>query len=90
MFPEAKNILIQPLVPHMKIGRAMVISGESKVEISIENSNKAIMTVDGKQYKTPVTENNLITVSKSSYVATFLREKDPNAFYKDLFEFLST
>ena len=90
MFPEAKNILIQPLVPHMKIGRAMVVSGESKVEISIENSNEAIMTVDGKQYETPVTKNNLITVSKSRYVATFLREKDPSAFYKDLFEFLST
>ena len=90
MFPEAKNILIQPLVPHMKIGRAMVISGESKVEISIENSNEAIMTVDGKQYETPITEKNLITVSKSPYVATFLREKDPNVFYKDLFEFLST
>ena len=29
VFPEAKNILIQPLVPHMNIGRAMVISGES-------------------------------------------------------------
>ena len=90
MFPEAKNILIQPLVPHMKIGRAMVISGESKVEISIENSNEAIMTVDGKQYETPITEKNLITVLKSPYVATFLREKDPNVFYKDLFEFLST
>ena len=89
MFPEAKNILIQPLVPHMKIGRAMVISGESTVEVGIENANQAIMTVDGKQYETPVTQNNQVTVCKSPYIATFLREKDPKAFYKDLFEFLS-
>ena len=89
MFPEAKNILIQPLVPHMKIGRAMVISGESTVEVGIENANQAIMTVDGKQYERPVTQNNQVTVCKSPYIATFLREKDPKAFYKDLFEFLS-
>ena len=89
MFPEAKNILIQPLVPHMKIGRAMVVSGESIVEVGIENANQAIMTVDGKQYETPVTQNNQVTVCKSPYIATFLREKDPKAFYKDLFEFLS-
>ena len=89
MFPEAKNILIQPLVPHMKIGRAMVISGESTVEVGIENANQAIMTVDGKQYETPVTQNNQVTVCKSPYIATFLRQKDPKAFYKDLFEFLS-
>ena len=89
IFPEAKNILIQPLVPHMKIGRAMVISAGSRVEVGIENANQAIMTVDGKQYETPITQNNLVTVSQSPYVATFLREKDPKAFYKDLFEFLS-
>ena len=89
IFPEADNILVQPLVPHMKIGRAMVISGESNVEIDITNSSKAIMTVDGKQYKNLLTQNDAVTVSKSPYVVTFLREKDPNAFYKDLFDFLS-
>ena len=89
IYPEADNILVQPLVPHMKIGRGMVVSGESKVEVGITNSSEAIMTLDGKQYKTPLIENDVVTVAKSPHVVTFLRDKDPKAFYKDLFEFLS-
>mgnify|MGYP001078677748 CR=1 FL=1 len=89
IYPEAKTILIQPLAPHMSLGRAMVISGESRVEISIANGSDAIMSVDGTQYGTAIKYDDIVTVSKSPYAALFLREKDPDAFYKNLSELLS-
>ena len=81
--PDMDALVINPICPHSLHSRTLVVKGDSKVKIKIENGQGAIMADAGNQL--PIDNQNAIKIEKSSKKATFVGNYKSD-FYKKLLE----
>ena len=82
LYPEAEEIVIQPLAAHMSFQTGLVVSQESVVELTLKRGRDAIMSVDGST--DAIEPGQTIIIERSPYVASFLRKDPPESFYATL------
>ena len=80
--PELRNILLVPIAPHLSVDRAVVLSEGASVGIIVKSEN-AVLSVDG-QLPTPLSEDDLVTVTAADVTAQFVRFGDPGYFYRNI------
>ena len=81
LYPEAREILIQPVAAHMGMQTGLVVNEESIVELVVESESGAGLSVDS------FTDAGLgcgdrVVVERSAYNAHFLRSGPPSEFYR--------
>lgn len=81
--PEARNILLVPVAPHLSIDRAIMLSEGSNVSIAIETSHQAVVCIDG-QTPDSIENGDLVNIRASNHSARFVRFQDPGYFYRNL------
>jgi len=83
--PQLKNILLQPIAPHLSMDRAIVLSQGAVVKVFVHTDHQAILTVDG-QFEYELRDGDWVTVQASRNVGRFLRLQDQTYFYRTLME----
>lgn len=81
--PELRNILIQPIAPHLTLNRAIVLAEGAQVRIVVGTDHEAILTVDG-QMNTPLVNGDEILVEASEHISRFVRLGPRGYFYNAL------
>jgi NAD+ kinase len=81
--PEARIMLVQPIAAHMSLKTALVVPGESVVELTVTGDQAAVLNVDGLS-AADVGPDDQVVVQCSPHVARFLRASPPSAFYATL------
>ena len=82
LYPEAKEIVIQPLAAHMSFQTGLVVSQDSVVELTLKRGRDAIMSVDGST--DAIEAGQTVVIERSPYVASFLRKDPAESFYATL------
>jgi NAD+ kinase len=82
LYPEAKEIVIQPLAAHMSFQTGLVVSQDSVVELTLKRGRDAIMSVDGST--DAIEAGQTVVIERSPYVASFLRRDPAESFYATL------
>ncbi len=82
LYPEAKEIVLQPLAAHMSFQTGLVVSQESVVELTLKRGRGAIMSVDGSTDS--IEAGQSIVIERSPYAASFLRKAPAESFYSTL------
>ena len=82
LYPEAKEIVIQPLAAHMSFQTGLVVSQDSVVQLTLKRGRDAIMSVDGST--DAIEAGQTVVIERSPYVASFLRRDPAESFYATL------
>ena len=82
LYPEAKEIVIQPLAAHMSFQTGLVVSQDSVVELTLQRGRDVIMSVDGSTDS--IEAGQTIVIERSPHVASFLRKEPAESFYSTL------
>lgn len=85
LYPQAKEIVLNPICPHPTFNNSLVLSSQSIVELKVRTDNQAVLSVDG-QVNIALEGEQTIKVSISPHVARFLRLQPPTVFYSTLVE----
>ena len=83
LYPEAKELLLQPIAAHMSFQTGIVISADSVIELRVNSEHDAVLSVDGSS-DTVLKPDDGLTIRKSPHSARFLRKARPAEFYATL------
>ena len=83
LYPEANLIEVQPIAAHTRLREGVVLPAGSKVELSIQNNEDGVLSVDSHSEEF-LSIGSTVVVEKSPYVAKFLRASDSSAFYSQV------
>ena len=83
LYPEAREMLIQPLAAHMSFQTGVVVSADSVVELEVTGEHGGVLSADGFS-DTTLEADNTVTIEKSPHVARFLRRAPSAEFYASL------
>ncbi len=83
LHPESRDIVVQPVSPHFSFDRSLVLPPETVIDLRVNTSHEAMMSVDG-QVEEQLNSGDRVRVQLSKYKARFLRLKDKNYFYSSL------
>lgn len=81
--PDMDALVINPICPHSLHSRTLVVKGDSKVQIKVDNGQGAVTADAGQQIY--LDGQDTITIEKSSSKATFVGNYKAD-FYKKLLE----
>ena len=73
--PCVESILLTPVCPHSIFSRSVVLSGDSELSISHDNSGETILSCDG-QPAINIPGNATVRVKRSEKYATFIKVKN--------------
>ena len=84
--PDASNIIITPVCPHVLAAKSFVLAPERVVTVVMggRKVNPAVLTVDGKEI-TPFEEGDSLIIRVSERAARFIQLSD-RSFYKKVYE----
>jgi len=85
LYPQSKEIVLQPISCHLGPGRALVLSPQSMIKINISADDRAMLSLDG-QVNLPLSAGQDVTVKLSPYTTHFLRIHPPAYFYSSLWQ----
>ncbi len=88
LYPQSKEIILNPICPHPTFGNSLVLSSKSIIELKVRTDHRAVLSVDG-QVNIALEGEQTIKVSISPHVARFLRLQPPTVFYSTLVERLA-
>lgn len=83
LHPQAKEILLKPLCPHLTLDKALVLPQEAVIQLGVTTSHGAMISIDG-QVELPMHSGDKVRVKLSPYVACFLRIQPKTYFYGSL------
>lgn len=83
LYPQSKEILLQPISSHLSLSQALVLPPETIIELKVTTSHEAMLSLDG-QVEMPLSSGDSVRVKLSSYVARFLRLRPKAYFYSTL------
>ncbi|MDP6100007.1 MAG: NAD(+)/NADH kinase [Dehalococcoidia bacterium] len=83
LYPQAREIILQPLAPHLSWRTPLVLTAEAVVEIEVVADRPAVMSLDG-QVNLPLTEGDKVKACRSPHSARFLRTEPADYFYREL------
>jgi NAD+ kinase len=81
LHPEAKEMLLVPLAPHLGQSNPLVLSNTSSVDLELEREHRAMMSIDGES-GIELEGGQVVRVSMSPHVARFVRLPDSPGFYE--------
>ena len=82
LYPEAKQIIMQPLAAHLSFQTGLVVSDQSHIELKMNGNQVSIVSIDGSNDN--LEHDQKVILSKSPYVAKFLRKEGSGEFYANL------
>lgn len=85
LYPQSRQIILTPISCHLGLNRALVLSPQSVVELSITDGGEAALSLDG-QVNLPFKEGQTVTVKISPHATRFLRIHPPAYFYSTLWQ----
>ncbi len=88
LHPEAKEILLTPVMAHLTMSTSLVLPPEAMVELRVETGPQAVLSIDG-QIDLTLDSGDSVAVERSSHTARFLRAQPLNYFYHTLTKKLS-
>jgi NAD+ kinase len=80
--PEARNIVLVPIAPHLSVDRAVVLSDSSSASMVVKEG-EAVLSVDG-QFPVGLAEEDRIEIRPGEFSTKFIRFGDPGYFYRNL------
>jgi len=83
LHPQAKEMLLLPIVPHLSASYKLVLPSPSTIELRISTPHSAALTVDG-HIVTPLSDGTVVTVRHSSNTVRFLRIHSDTSFFGSL------
>ena len=83
--PDSNVLLLQPIAPHMSLHTGLVMDGNSVIGLKAYGDTEVILSVDG-YLDTSLRPADIVVVTKSPYVAKFMRMKPASVFYANLFD----
>jgi NAD+ kinase len=88
LFPEARQLVLTPVAAHLSRVRPMVLPEQLSVELRVETDHRAVVSFDG-QIDEELTSGACVRISRSQYVARFIRLRPPADFYHKLISHLN-
>ena len=85
LYPQAKEILLNPLFPHLTFANALLFPSTAIVELTVGTDHQAMLSVDG-QINLALESGDSIRVMLSPHVTRFLRARPATFFYSRLME----
>ena len=83
LYPQAKEIIIKPVCPHLALDRAVVLPAEAEIQIKVTTTHEAMLSIDG-QVEMSLSSGDEVKVKRSLHVARFLRIRPKAYFYSYL------
>lgn len=83
LHPQAKELVLLPIVPHLSASYKLVLSPASTIKLRVGANYTATLTVDG-YVSHPLTSGTVVTVRRSARTIRFLRVHQPDSFYATL------
>ncbi len=83
LHPQAQQFLLVPIVPHLSMNKALVLTPESVVKLKIGDIHRAILSIDG-HISRPIAGGKSLTVKRSKLTTRFLRIRPRDSFYRTL------
>lgn len=83
LYPEARDMLIQPVAPHTGLREGLIFPERSVIELRAVGASIPTLSVDGSQ-EAPLGPDERVVIRRAPYSARFLRAQDPVAFYTAL------
>lgn len=80
MYPEATDLIVTPVAPHLHIGRSVIVPGTSTVTLQLSSDRPALVTVDGCEERT-LGPGHVVHVCRSRLTAHFARVGPRSYFY---------
>jgi NAD+ kinase len=81
--PEMRNLLIVPVAPHLSMDRAIILPEGVKVDVLVNTSHEAVLSVDGHP-PVVVVDGDRVASTASDYRLQMVRMKDPGYFYRNI------
>ena len=81
LYPEAREILIQPVATHMGLQAGLIVPEDSVVELTVHADDDAGLSVDSFT-DASLSRGDRVVVQRSPYEARFLRAGPPSDFYR--------
>jgi NAD+ kinase len=85
LHPEARELVLTPVAPHLAPSRSLVLSADSVVDLVVSTEEGATVSVDG-QVNRALNSGDAVSVCRSPHVARFLRLYEPADYYRILAE----
>lgn len=85
LYPQSMQFILIPISCHLGLNRALVLSPQSVVELSITGRGEATLSLDG-QVNLSLKEEQIVTVKISPHTTRFLRIHPPTYFYSALWQ----
>jgi NAD+ kinase len=83
LYPEAGELMITPVAPHLHIGRSVILPGTTTVTLMLCSDRPAVISVDGADERA-LRPNHRVRVSSSPLRARFARLGPRMYFYSAL------
>jgi len=88
LHPEAKEILLTPIMAHLTMSTSLVLPPGAVVELRVDTGPQAMLSIDG-QIDLILDSGDSVVVERSPYTTRFLRAQPLNYFYNTLTQRLS-
>ncbi|MBE0415995.1 MAG: NAD(+)/NADH kinase [Dehalococcoidia bacterium] len=85
LYPQAREILLKPISPHLNFANALVLPPTAVVELRVRTDHQAMLSIDG-QIDLELESGDAVRVRLSPHVTRFLRAQPPTFFYSTLME----
>ena len=82
---SSQDLVVMPVAPHVSLGAALVLSGDTVMTLAVKTQTPAMVSVDGLQ-DMAIGPGDVVEVQRSPYSARFLRARDPKHFYATLIQ----
>ncbi len=81
--PDLRNILLQPIAPHMTLDRSVILPEGARIRVVVQTDHQAALTVDG-QTQVSLASGDEIALSASPFTSRFIRLGSQAYFYDSL------
>jgi len=88
LFPNAQEILLTPIAPHLSLAASLVLSPQSVVELEVRTTHEARVSIDG-QLEFPLRSGDTVRIRRSPYTTRLLRIQPRSFFHQTLLQRLS-
>ena len=83
MYPEATDLLLTPVAPHLHIGRSLLLPGTASVRLELRGDREAMLSIDGETERA-FSVGNSVQIRSSPKRAMFARLGPRSYFYSVL------
>jgi len=87
MPPDLRNILIVAVAPHLSVDRAIILSEGSVVNVTVNTTHQAVLSIDGQPPVTMV-DGDEVRVEANHDTACFVRFRDRGYFYRNITHYM--